>query len=111
MEENRLLFIIATAHPDRLWREEALDLILTHDAFDYPISLLVMGRGIDHLKKDPEGFDLSALDLIEFEHLWFTTEESDRSQIDFDPCLSKVEYLPSREIGAHLKAFTHVIHL
>jgi sulfur relay (sulfurtransferase) DsrF/TusC family protein len=111
MYENRLLFVIATAHPDRLWREEALDLILTHDAFDYPISLLFIGQGIAHLKKDPEGFDLSALDLIDFEHLWFTTEESDRSQIECDPCLSKVEYLPAREIGAQLQAFTSVMHL
>ena len=111
MTATPILFIISDHHPAPVWREEALDLILTHDAFDLPSSLLFTGQGIHHLLKEPSGLDLAALDLIDFEHIWFTEGEMNERQIRANTCLSKAEVIDRSKIGPLIQTFPAVLHL
>ena len=111
MAATPVLFIISAHHPTTVWRDEALDLILTHDAFDLPLSLLFTGEGLHHLLKDPSGLDLAALDLIEFGHIWFTEGAMNARQIKAEACLSKAEVIDRSKIGPLIQAFPTVLQL
>ena len=111
MASTPILFIISEHHPATVWRDEALDLILTHDAFDLPSSLLFTGQGIHHLLKEPSGLDLAAFDLIDFEHIWFTEGELSERQIKAKACLSKAEVIERSKIGPLIQKFPTVLQV